>query len=152
MTAGFLESLLAKTHPFPKTRWLYLVAPRCRSVTALSRFTERRAWCHDVLYFAYRRRMPISRSTQQQHFRNANAMVFCGDDEDGDGDSDGDLRPGDRLCPGGLIDIPSTHYASSFPFFSRHRSIMWGGGLRSFNFRLKHTPFISCSFVNSIAP
>lgn len=30
MTAGFLESLLAKTHPFPKTRWLYLVAPRCR--------------------------------------------------------------------------------------------------------------------------
>lgn len=31
------------------------------------------AWCHDVLYFAYR--MPIPRSTQQ-HFRNANVTSF----------------------------------------------------------------------------
>lgn len=74
----------------------------CISLPLVRSVTPREwAWCHGVLYFAYRRRMPIPRSTQQ-HFRNANATVFYGrpvttvsDNED---DEDDDLRPGDRLC------------------------------------------------------
>jgi len=100
----------------------------CISLLVLSLLAVHRvAWCHGVLYFAYRRRMPIPRSTQQ-HFRNANATVFyqpvttVSDNED----DDDDLRPGDRLCtPANRYTFYALRLVCRFRSFRIARSIMW---------------------------
>lgn len=90
-----------------------MAVSRCRSFVLSLLAVHRAAWCHGVLYFAYRRRMPIPRSTQQ-HFRNANATVFY----DSQWQRSATTKTTTTFAPQidfapQLIDIPSTCYASS---------------------------------------
>lgn len=72
-----------------------MTVSRCRSFRRSSRFTEA-AWCHGVLYFAYRRPdadssfSPAAFQECECH-RFSTAVTTVSEDDD-------DLRPADRLC------------------------------------------------------
>lgn len=78
----------------------------------------------------FRLSAPIPRSTQQ-HFRNANAVVFYAQpvttvSDNEDDDDDDDLRPGDRLCtPANRYTFYALRLVCRFRSFRVARSIMW---------------------------